>query len=128
VAEELRAVLRQIDNDVATVDGVTNTHAGELSAVDDCELVGFYALSVDDVILTRHVADDVPPMLDEICDAYADAYGEVAGEDSGVKSTAFRERATSALDARNYEIVLAHAGEQIVGFVFGYSLRPEREW
>lgn len=83
---------------------------------------------MDDVTLTRHVADDVPAMLDEICDAYADAYGEVPGEDSGVKSSAFRERATSALEARNYEIVVARAGQQIVGFVFGYSLRPEREW
>jgi len=87
-----------------------------------------YASGVDNVTLTRYQAVEVPHFLDEICDAYADAYGEVPGEDAGVKSAAFRDRATAALEARNFELVAAHADGRIVGFVFGYSLRPEREW
>jgi ribosomal protein S18 acetylase RimI-like enzyme len=67
-------------------------------------------------------------MLDEIADAYASAYGEVEGEDRGVKSSAFRDRAVGALEAHNYELVAARADGAVVGFVFGYSLRPEREW
>ncbi|MFG1881523.1 GNAT family N-acetyltransferase [Micromonospora sp. NPDC049102] len=83
---------------------------------------------MDNVAFTRHTADEVSTLLDALCDAYADAYGEVPGEDGGVKSSAFRDRATAALEVRNYELVVARAGGEIVGFVFGYSLRPEREW
>lgn len=68
------------------------------------------------------------PLMDDLCDAYADAYGAVPGEDTREKSSAFRERATAALQAVNYSLVTAHAGDQLVGFVFGYSLRPERGW
>ncbi|MFY1651487.1 GNAT family N-acetyltransferase [Solwaraspora sp. WMMB762] len=67
-------------------------------------------------------------MLDQLADAYADAYGQVPGEDTGVKSDAFRDRATAALGARNYELVTARVGDELVGFVFGYSLRQERDW
>jgi len=83
---------------------------------------------VGDVTFSRHSAAEVPAILDELCEVYADAYGEVAGEDPNVKAAAFRQRALSALEARNYELVTAHADGRIVGFVFGYSLRPEREW
>ncbi|WP_432906094.1 GNAT family N-acetyltransferase [Micromonospora matsumotoense] len=41
---------------------------------------------------------------------------------------AFRDRATAALGARNYELVTAPAGDELVGFVFGYSLRQDRDW
>ncbi|OLB73619.1 MAG: hypothetical protein AUI14_25665 [Actinobacteria bacterium 13_2_20CM_2_71_6] len=51
----------------------------------------------DDVALTHHNADEVPALLDELCDAYADAYGDVPGEDSTVKTSAFRNRAMSSL-------------------------------
>ncbi|MGC4773582.1 GNAT family N-acetyltransferase [Micromonospora sp. DT44] len=83
---------------------------------------------MDNLALTHHAADEASAFLDALCDAYADAYGKVPGEDSGIKSSAFRDRATDALEARNYELVVARAGEGIVGFVFGYSLRPERDW
>lgn len=66
--------------------------------------------------------------MDELCDAYADAYGAVPGEDTREKSSAFRDRATEALQAVNYSLVTAHVGDQLVGFAFGYSLRPERGW
>ncbi|MBB5867892.1 ribosomal protein S18 acetylase RimI-like enzyme [Allocatelliglobosispora scoriae] len=76
----------------------------------------------------RHAAAEVPDLLDALCDVYADAYGHVPGEDSTVKTEAFRDRADAALDASNYELVTAWDSGGIVGFVFGYSLRPERGW
>src|SRR5829696_5100198 len=81
-----------------------------------------------DVTYTRVHADTATELMDELCAVYADAYGEVPGEDAAVKSSAFRDRATGALAARNYELVTARVGDELVGFVFGYSLRQERDW
>jgi hypothetical protein len=82
----------------------------------------------DDVTLAYHATTEAASLLDELCDAYADAYGAVLGEDRREKSSAFRERATAALQAVSYSLVTAHVGNQLVGFAFGYSLRPERGW
>ena len=82
----------------------------------------------DDVTLAFHDSAEAADLLDELCDAYADAYGAVPGEDTGQKSDAFRDRATKALQVPNYSLVTARAGDQLVGFVFGYSLRPGRSW
>src|SRR4051812_33077280 len=84
--------------------------------------------ATDDVTFSYHTADAVEPLLDELCDAYADAYGHIRSEDIGTKADAFRDRATAALSAINYLLVTAHADGQLIGFVFGYSLRPERGW
>jgi GNAT superfamily N-acetyltransferase len=83
---------------------------------------------LDAVTLSQHTADEVPALLDELCDAYADAYGDVAGEDSAVKVAAFRDRATKALAAPNYSLVMARADGQLIGFAFGYALRANRGW
>lgn len=85
-------------------------------------------MAVTDVTYTRHGAEAAAGLLDELCMVYADAYGQVAGEDTTVKADAFRDRATGALSARNYELVTARADGELVGFVFGYSLRQERDW
>jgi ribosomal protein S18 acetylase RimI-like enzyme len=82
----------------------------------------------DGIVLAHHGADDAAALLDGLCDAYADAYGDVPGEDPLVKTAAFRDRASAALSARNYDLVTAHADGALIGFVFGYSLRPERGW
>jgi ribosomal protein S18 acetylase RimI-like enzyme len=84
--------------------------------------------TLDAVVLTHHTAEEVPALLDELCSAYADAYGEVSGEDAGAKVAAFRDRATKALEARNYSLVTARADGELAGFVFGYSVRPDRGW
>ncbi|MGH3518854.1 MAG: GNAT family N-acetyltransferase [Haloechinothrix sp.] len=81
-----------------------------------------------EVTYTHLNADDAAALMDQLCEVYADAYGEVPGEDTNVKTDAFRDRATGALSARNYELVAARAGDEMVGFVFGYSLRQERDW
>jgi ribosomal protein S18 acetylase RimI-like enzyme len=52
----------------------------------------------------------------------------VPGEDINVKSSAFRDRANNALAARNYDLVTADFGGELVGFVFGYSMRADRGW
>ena len=81
-----------------------------------------------DLTLTHHTSTEVAQLMDELCEVYADAYGAVPGEDPREKSSAFRERATGAPEGRNYSLVTAHLGGQLVGFAFGYSLRPERGW
>jgi ribosomal protein S18 acetylase RimI-like enzyme len=86
-------------------------------------------IGVTDVTYVRVNAADAASLMDQLCDVYADAYGEVPGEDTKVKTDAFRDRATGALSARNYELVTAQAADgEMVGFVFGYSLRQERDW
>ncbi|WP_233513617.1 GNAT family N-acetyltransferase [Micromonospora craterilacus] len=81
-----------------------------------------------DVTYARVNADTAASLMDKLCEVYADAYGHVPGEDSTIKTDAFRDRATGALGARNYELVTARAGDELVGFVFGYSLRQDRDW
>ena len=85
------------------------------------------AVVPDGVVLRHNGSDQVRGLLDALCDAYADAYGVVPGEDTAAKTAAFRDRATKALDAINYDLVTAEA-DGLVGFVFGYSLRPDRGW
>ncbi|MGH3754349.1 MAG: hypothetical protein ACRDRP_16950 [Pseudonocardiaceae bacterium] len=78
--------------------------------------------------LTHHASLEAATLMDELCDVYADAYGAVPGADTQEKSSAFRDRATAALHGVNYSLVTAHVGDQLVGFAFGYHLRPERGW
>lgn len=81
-----------------------------------------------DPTLTHHTSTEAIKLMDELCEVYADAYGAVPGEDTQEKSSAFRERASAALEQANYSLVTAHLDDQLVGFAFGYSLRPERGW
>lgn len=48
----------------------------------------------DGVALAHHTSEETPAFMDAMCEGYADAYGIVPGEDIGVKTDAFRERAT----------------------------------
>ena len=82
----------------------------------------------DELTVGHHDSSDAAEMVDELCEVYADAYGAVPGEDVREKSGAFRDRATGALRAANYSLVTARAEDRLVGFAFGYSLRPERGW
>ncbi|MGH3669582.1 MAG: GNAT family N-acetyltransferase, partial [Pseudonocardiaceae bacterium] len=81
-----------------------------------------------DPTLTYHTCAEAVGLMDELCAVYADAYGAVPGEDIHQKSSAFRERASAALRGVDYSLVTAHAGDEMVGFAFGYSLQPERGW
>ena len=81
-----------------------------------------------DPTVTHHTSADAATLMDELCEVYADAYGAVSGEDVGEKSSAFRARATAALKQANYSLVAAHVRAQLVGFAFGYNLRPESGW
>jgi GNAT superfamily N-acetyltransferase len=83
---------------------------------------------VTDVTYDRLGAAEAADSMDQLCEVYSDAYGDVPGEDTTVKTAAFRDRATNALTARNYELVTARVQGELVGFVFGYSLRQERDW
>ena len=81
-----------------------------------------------ELTLTAHTAAEAAQLMDELCEVYADAYGAVPGEDTLEKSSSFRERATEALEARNYSLLTAEVGGRLVGIAFGYRLRPERGW
>jgi ribosomal protein S18 acetylase RimI-like enzyme len=83
---------------------------------------------VTEVEYQRRSAEEASAMMDQLCVVYADAYGELVGENTVVKADAFRGRATGALTARNYELVTAQTSDDLVGFVFGYSLRQDRDW
>ncbi|MGQ0779008.1 MAG: GNAT family N-acetyltransferase [Pseudonocardiales bacterium] len=77
-------------------------------------------MSSSELTLTCHTTAEAAQLMDELCEVYADAYGAVPGEDNREKSSAFRERATEALEARNYSLVTAEVGGRLVGFAFGY--------
>lgn len=81
-----------------------------------------------DLALAHHVSVEAAQLMDELCDVYADAYGAVPSEDTQEKSSAFRKRAAAALQGLNYSLVTARVRDQLVGFAFGYSLRPKRGW
>ncbi|MGH3775887.1 MAG: GNAT family N-acetyltransferase [Pseudonocardiaceae bacterium] len=81
-----------------------------------------------DLTLTHHASAEAAKLMNALCDVYADAYGAVPGEDPREKSSAFRDRATAALEGVNYLLVTAHVGDELVGFAFGSSLRAERGW
>lgn len=103
-------------------EGISPRHGEWRSAVRT------YGACVTEVTYSRLNADAAAALMDQLCEVYADAYGEVPGEDTNVKADAFRDRATGALGARNFELVTARVGDELVGFVFGYSLRQERDW
>lgn len=82
----------------------------------------------DDLTLSHHTSAEAATLMDELCEVYADAYGAVPGEDIREKTSAFRERASAAMRGVNYSLVTARGGGELVGFAFGYGLRPERGW
>ena len=78
-----------------------------------------------DVELTHHSAEEARSLLDELCDGYADAYGV---ESSAEKTSAFRDRATKALERDHFDLVTARAGDTLAGFAFGYSIPARSAW
>lgn len=86
------------------------------------------ATNPSDPTLAHHPADGARALLDEICVVYADAYGQVPGEDSALKVSAFRGRATKALTRPGYDLMTAHEGDELAGFVFGYALTADTHW
>ena len=82
----------------------------------------------DGLTLTHHTSAEAAGLMDELCEVYADAYGAVPGEDIGEKSSAFRKRAGAAMRGINYSLVTARVGAELVGFAFGYGLRPGGSW
>jgi ribosomal protein S18 acetylase RimI-like enzyme len=83
----------------------------------------------DGLTLTGYDAAGAADHIDVLCTVYRDAYGDVPGEDPDAKVNAFRNRAARALNARNYGLVVASAARgPVIGFVFGYSLNPDRGW
>src|SRR5947207_13463637 len=78
-----------------------------------------------DVTLGHRDGDQAAALLDALCEAYADAYGVQPTQE---KTSAFRGRATKQLERPGFDLVTAYAGEQLVGFAFGYALQPDTHW
>jgi len=81
--------------------------------------------TIDNLTLTHHDGAAAGRLLDELCDTYADAYGV---EPTTEKTSAFRSRASKALDRSGFNLVTARVGDQLVGFAFGYSLAAATSW
>lgn len=71
------------------------------------------------ISLPFHTAESARTLIDRLCAVYADAYGI---ESTGKKIEAFRERATKGMNREGFQLVTAHAGNELVGFAFGYAL------
>lgn len=82
----------------------------------------------NDPVLAHHTSDEATQLMDELCDTNTDAYGAAPGEDTHKKASAFRLRATRGLRGANYSLVTARLDSQLIGFVFGYGVRPEGGW
>jgi hypothetical protein len=80
------------------------------------------------IALRHHTSESATHLLDDLSITYADAYGTVPGEDIIVKTSAFRARASRAIGAPHYSLVTAQVDSQLVGFAFGYNLRPDSTW
>lgn len=78
-----------------------------------------------DLIFTHYDSAGGAELMDRLCDVYADAYGV---EPDGEQTTAFRMRATKALECPRYGLLTARDGTQVVGFVFGYALPAGTSW
>ncbi|TQS41822.1 GNAT family N-acetyltransferase [Cryptosporangium phraense] len=72
----------------------------------------------------RHDASAVPTLIDQLCDVYADAYGVEPGE----KVDGFRRRMERASTDPGFELFTVEANGALVGFAFGYPLRPDTKW
>ncbi|MGH3625117.1 MAG: GNAT family N-acetyltransferase [Sciscionella sp.] len=79
----------------------------------------------DDLVLTHHAGAEAATLMDELCDVYADAYGV---QPDSEKTSAFRTRATNALEWPRYGLLTARDGTQLVGFAFGYTLPAGTSW
>lgn len=79
-------------------------------------------MTTDHVSLKHHDGAQAAALLNELTDAYADAYGVEPGDD---KTAAFRLRAEKQFTRPGFALLTAQAGDQLVGFVFGYALPAE---
>jgi len=77
-----------------------------------------------DYTLAHHGSATAALLLDELSVVYADAYGVEPGE----KVEAFRGRAQQAFETAGFDLVTARSGDELAGFVFGYSLPSDSRW
>jgi GNAT superfamily N-acetyltransferase len=76
------------------------------------------------VDLVNHEASTVGALIGKLCDVYADAY-EVG---AGAKVDGFRRRLERAVALPGFDLVTAHLGPELAGFVFGYTLGTGSHW
>lgn len=113
-------------NDTICRSGHTNGDHVRMRTTRDVQRWGYPALMppAEGPSLTTYNTTEAAGMLDELCVMYADAYG-VAQESE--KISAFRNRATAALERPRYGLLTARDGEQLVGFV-GCALAAGSSW
>jgi ribosomal protein S18 acetylase RimI-like enzyme len=85
--------------------------------------------AVGDLTLRHHDARQAREIADELATAYREAYlGTPQEHDPFYSSERFAERFRGYTSASGFELVTAHAGDQLAGYVFGYALPPGARW
>jgi GNAT superfamily N-acetyltransferase len=66
--------------------------------------------------------------LDELAELYAEVYAEPPYEWGGEHVRLFRQRFEEQRRQNGFTLIAASAGDQLVGFAFGVTLRPTTPW
>lgn len=77
--------------------------------------------------IARHGAADLPAIRQVILDVYAEVYADALSEPfSSVER--FDDRLDRQVTGQRWEIVLGHAGSEVIGYAYGAGLRPDTAW
>jgi GNAT superfamily N-acetyltransferase len=84
---------------------------------------------VDDLTLRHHDARQAREIANDLAAAYREAYiGTPQEHDPFYSAERFIQRFNGYTAAPGFELVTAHYGDQLVGYVFGYALPPGARW
>ena len=84
---------------------------------------------LDELVLRHHSAAEAREIADELAAAYREAYiGTPQEHDPFYSTERFIERFNGYASAPGFELVTAHDGDQLTGYVFGYALPPGARW
>ncbi len=81
------------------------------------------------VRLSRHDATEAAAMRDTLVAVYVESYGAARDlTDPFFTPQAFSDRLDLHLSRPGFTLTLARAGEEAVGYVYGYPLPPQTRW
>ncbi len=85
-------------------------------------------MEIDEVALRRHGAEGARALLETLCDIYGEVNAEPPYYEDADGIADFRKRTRVQTERPGFELVSAHADEEIAGFAFGFSLPPDTNW
>jgi ribosomal protein S18 acetylase RimI-like enzyme len=84
---------------------------------------------MSDLILRHHDAEAARAIVGELADAYGEAYvGTPQEQDPFYSRERFIERFNGYTSAPGFELVTAHDGAKLAGYIFGYALPSGARW